>query len=83
MPKFGMLMSKSKDILPNPLWKCNFDIEVKGQGHIEFMNVHDTSYHGYTLTCQTKYDYVKGEKKLRPEHKYKFDLVVKGQHRIR
>ena len=39
----------------------NFDIGVKGQGHTEFMNVRDTSYHGDTLKCQTKYDYVKGQ----------------------
>ena len=39
----------------------NFDIEVKVQGHTDFMNVCDTSYHGDTLMCQTKYDYVKGE----------------------
>ena len=56
-----MPMSKSKDILPdsNSLLKYNFDIEVKGQGHAKFMNVCDTSYHGDTLTCITKYDYVK------------------------
>ena len=64
MPKFGMPMSKSKDILPdsNPQWKYIFNIEVKGQGHREFMNVRDTWYHGKTLMCQTKYDYVKGQK---------------------
>ena len=63
-PKFGVPMSKSKDILPdsNPWWKYNFDIEVKGQGHAEFMNVRNTSYHGDTLKCQTKYNYVKGQK---------------------
>ena len=32
------------------------------QGHTEFMNVCDTLYHGDTLTCQTKYDFVKGQK---------------------
>ena len=52
------------------------------------MNIRDTSYHGDTLTCQTKYDYVKGEKnwglKTKPCHKpYKFNLQVKGQCRIR
>ena len=59
-----MPMSKSKDILQdsNPWWKYNFDIEVKGQGHAEFMNVRNTSYHGDTLKCQTKYNYVKGQK---------------------
>ena len=33
MPKFGMHLSKSK-----------VDIEIKGQGHTEFMDVHDTLY---------------------------------------
>ena len=67
-----MPMSESKNIFPdsNPWWKYNFDIEIKVQGHTEFMNVRDTSYHGDTLTSQTKYDYVKGQKKnLRSEHK--------------
>ena len=52
MPEFGMPKSKSKDILPdtNPWWKYDFDIEVKGQGRTEFMNVSDTSYHGDSLT---------------------------------
>ena len=84
------LMLKSKDILPdsNSWWKYNFDIEVKGQGHTEFINVRDTLYHGDTLTCQTKFDYVKGQKSwdlnTKPCHKtYKFDLVVKVQGRIR
>ena len=60
-----MPMSKSKGILPdsNSLWQYNFDIEVKVQGHTEFMNVCDTSYHGDTLTCIKKYDYVKGQKR--------------------
>ena len=64
MPRFGMPMSKSKDILPdsNSWWKYDFDIEVKGQGHTDFMNVRDTSYHDDTLTCQTKYNYFKGQK---------------------
>ena len=85
MPKFGIPMSKSKDILPdsNPWWKHNFDIEVKGQGHTEFMNVGDTLYHGDTLTWQTKYDYVKGQNwglNTKPCYKpYYFDLEVKGQ----
>ena len=59
MQKFGVPMSKSKDILPdsNSLWKCNFDIEVKDQGHAEFMNVRDTPYHGDTLTYQTKHEH--------------------------
>ena len=55
-----MPMSKSKDILPDS--KNDFDIEIKGQGHTEFMNVRDTSYHGDTFTCQTKYNFVKGQK---------------------
>ena len=61
MPKFGMPISKSKNIFSdsNPWLKYNFDIEVKGQGHTKFMNVHNTSYHGDTLTCLTKYDNVK------------------------
>ena len=65
MPEFGMPVSKSKDILPdtNPWWKYDFDIEVKGQGRTEFMNVSDTSYHGNILTCQTNYDYVKTSKR--------------------
>ena len=86
MPKFGIPMWKSKNILPvsNPRWRYNFHIEVRGQGHTEFMNVHDTSYHGDTLTCQIKYDYVKGQKSWRLNTKlchkhYKFDLKVKGQ----
>ena len=37
----------------------NFNIDVKGLRHTECMNVHNTLYHGDTLTCQTKYDYVK------------------------
>ena len=46
-----------------------FDLKVKVQGRISIMNVRDTLYHGDTLKCQTKYDYVKGQKNLRPEHK--------------
>ena len=72
----------------NPWWKYNFDIEVKGHGYKEFMNVHDTSYHCETLTCKTEYDYVKGQKSwgrnTKPCHKpYKFDLEVKRQCLIR
>ena len=29
---------------------------------VKVINVHDTLFHGDTLTCQTKYDYVKGQK---------------------
>ena len=63
MQKFGMPMSKSKDILPdsNSLWKYNFDIEIKCQGHTEFMNV--TTWHGDKRTCETK------ENNVRPIHK--------------
>ena len=55
---------------------------------VKVINVLDTLYHGDTLTCQTKYDYVKGQKSLvlntKQCHKpYKFDLEVKGEHRIR
>ena len=35
-----------------------FDIEIKGQGHTKVIDVRDTSYHGKTLTFQTKYEYV-------------------------
>ena len=77
-----MPMSKSKDILPdsNSWRKYNFDLEV--------INVRDKLYHGDTLTCQTKYDYVKGQKSLvlntKQCHKhYKFDLEVKIQGCIR
>ena len=31
---------------------------------VKVINVCDTFYHGDTLTCQTKYDYVKGQKSL-------------------
>ena len=52
MPKFCMPMSKSKNIFSdsNPWGKYNVDIEVKIQGLTKFMNVHNTSYHGDTLT---------------------------------
>ena len=91
MPKLGMTMSKSRDVLPdsNSWWKYNFDIEFIGQGHTELMHVHDASYHGDSLTCQTKYDLVKGQKQknwglsTKPCHKpYEFDLEVKVQGRI-
>ena len=61
--KISMPISKSKDILPdsNSWGELNFDIEVKRQCHTEFMNLRDTTYHGDTPTCQTKYDYVKGQ----------------------
>ena len=55
---------------------------------VKVINVRDTLYHGDTLTCQTKYDYVKGQKSLvlntKQCHKpYKFDLEVKVQGFIR
>ena len=57
---------------------------------VKVLNVHvrDTLYHGDTLTCQTKYDYVKGQKSLVLNTKqchipYKFDLEVKVQGCIR
>ena len=81
---------KSKEALPNSnsLSKYNFDIEVKGQGQTEFRKVCDTSYHGDTLTCITKYVDVKGQKRrglnTKSCHKpFKFDLEVKGQGHIR
>ena len=65
----------------------NFDIEVKGQGHTEIINVCDTLYHGDKLTCYIKNDFVKGQKSCGPNTKpchkpYKYDLEVKGQHCI-
>ena len=36
---------------------------------VKVTNLRDTLYHGDTLTCQTKYDCVKEQKKLSPEHK--------------
>ena len=52
------------------------------------MYVTHCMYHGDTFTCQTKYDYVKGQKSLvlnkKQCHKpYKFDLEVKVQGFIR
>ena len=89
MPKFGMLnVKEQRHFARLKWWKYNFDIEVKGQGPTEFMNVRYTLYHGDTLTCQTKFDYVKGLKSwdlnTKPCHKpYKVDLEVKVQGRIR
>ena len=47
----------------------------------------NTMYHGDTLACQTKYDYVKGQKSLvldtKQCHKpYKFEFEVKVQGHI-
>ena len=55
---------------------------------VKVNNIRDTLYHGETLTCDTKYDYVKGQKSLvlntKQCHKpYKFDLDVKVQGCIR
>ena len=60
MSKIGMPLSKSKDILPNPI---NIILILRSKVKvIELINVRDTSYHGDTLTYPTKYDYVKGQK---------------------
>ena len=50
------LCQKTKTSCQTQIHGENFDIEVKGQGYTEFINVHNTLYHGDTLTCQTKYD---------------------------
>ena len=49
-------------------------------------NVHNMLSHGDTLTCQTKYNYVKGQKSwelnTKPCHKpYKFDFKVNVEGR--
>ena len=62
--KFVMSMSKSKDDLGQTQIhgeKNNFDIEAKGQGHTDVMNVCDTLSLSKTLMCQIWYDYVKGQ----------------------
>ena len=57
----------------------------KGQGHTDFMNVRDTSYHDDILTCQTKYDYVKRQKSwgLNTKPCHKPYNPYNGQCRIR
>ena len=55
---------------------------------IKVINVRDTLYHGDTLKCQTKYDYVKGQKSLvlntkQCDKPYRFYLEVKVQGCIR
>ena len=55
MPKFRMPMSKIKDIHGE-------NIILILRSKVKVINVRDTLYHGDTLTCQTKYDYVKGQK---------------------
>ena len=62
--------AKTSCQIQNSLWKYNFDIDAKGQGHTEFMTVCDTSYHGDTPTCITEYDYAKGQKKVRQSLAY-------------
>ena len=62
MPKFRMPMSKSKDILPDSNHGENIILILRSK--VKVINVRDTLYHGNTLTCQTKYDYVKGQKSL-------------------
>ena len=86
MPKFDMLMSKSKTFCHTQIHGENIIFILRSK--VKVINVRDTLYHGDTLTCQTKYDYVKGQKSLvlntKSCHKpYKFDLEVKGQGRIR
>ena len=80
-----MPMSKSKDICQTQIHGEN--IIFIWRSKVKVINVHDTLYHGDTLTCQTKYDYIKGQKSLdlntKQCHKpYKFDLEVKVQGRI-
>ena len=87
MQKFGMTMSKNKDILPdsNPWWKYNFENEVKGLGQTEFMNVCDALYHGHTLKRRMTMSKTKswGLNTKQCHKPYKFDFEVKGQHPIR
>ena len=83
---FRMPISKSKDILPDSIHGENIILILRSE--VKVINVRDTLYHGDTLTCQTKYDYVKGQKSLvlntKPFHKpYKIDLEVKVQGCIR
>ena len=55
------LYQRAKTSCQTQMPQYNFDIEVKGQGHTEFMNVRDKLYHGDTLTYQTNYVTVKGQ----------------------
>ena len=43
--------------------------EAIGQGHAEVMTACDISFHGDTLMCQIRYDYVKGPKSWGPNTK--------------
>ena len=62
MPKFRMPMTKSEDILPDSIHGENIILILRSK--VKVINVRDTLYHGDTLMCQTKYDYVKGQKSL-------------------
>ena len=46
----------------------NFDIEVKGQGHTEVINIPNTSpHHSDTLMCQVWYAYLKEQRSYGPD----------------
>ena len=45
----------------------DFDLRIKGQGHIEVMMVPDTSCHGDTTMCQIWFAYVKEQRSYIPE----------------
>ena len=90
MLKFGMPISKSKDILldSNSCWKYNFDIEVKGQviQSSWMYATHPTMV--IHSRAKQRLTYVKGEKSWGPNtnpcHKPNtFDLKVKIQGWIR
>ena len=83
-------MSKRKDDLAETqihgeiliLWP-----KVKVIQRSSVYKTYDVSSYGDTLMCQIWNDYVKGQKSCDPNMKtvqkpYKFDLKVKGQHRI-
>ena len=81
--------AKTSCQIQNSLWKYNFDIDAKGQGHTEFMTVCDTSYHGDTPTCITEYDYAKGKKRQslayvchRLQHQNKSKSLYRDKQRI-
>ena len=46
------------------MWKktYNVDLKVKGQGHIEVMNVPDTLFNGDTAICQIWYAFIEEQK---------------------
>ena len=63
--KLGMPVPKSKDDLAQPqIHGENIILILRSKVKViqSVMNVCDTSYNGYTLMCETKYDYVKGQK---------------------